>query len=95
MDLLAKFLQVELQERDKAYCNSKNQYAVILSRSESVKIVFTYLSKYPLFSSKFLNSQDCFRVMKLVENKEHKTEVGKVIIKEIKKGMNNGRTVFV
>jgi len=95
MVLLAEFLQKELKERSKAYCKSKNQYVVFISSLESNKILCSYLSIYPLFSSKFLNSQDCFRVMKLIEEKKHKTEAGKTLINEIKNNMNDRRTEFV
>ena len=95
MVLLAEFLQTELKERSKAYSNSKNQYVVFITKLESNKILHSYLSNYPLFSSKFLNSQDCFRVMKLIEEKKHKTEEGKNIINEIKNNMNDRRTEFV
>lgn len=95
MVLLAEFLQTELKEKSKAYCNSKNQYVVFITKLESNKILHSYLSNYPLFSSKFLNSQDCFRVMKLIEEKKHKTEEGKNIINEIKNNMNDRRTEFV
>lgn len=58
-------------------------------------MMYSYLSNYPLFSTKFLNSQDCFRVMKLIEEKVHKTEAGKDVINGIKNNMNSRRTVFV
>ena len=95
MILLAEFLQTELKERNKAYGKSKNQYVVFISKLESNKILYSYLSNYPLFSSKFLNGQDCFRVMKLIEEKKHKTGEGKNIINEIKNNMNDRRTEFV
>ena len=95
MSLLAELFQIELKERNKAYCKGKNQYYVTWSKLEPNKIMYSYLSNYPLFSSKFLNSQDCFRVMKLIEEKVHKTEAGKDIINGIKNNMNNRRTVFV
>jgi len=95
MSLLAEVFQIELKERNKAYCKGKNQYYVTWTKLEPNKKMYSYLSNYPLFSSKFLNSQDCFRVMKLIEEKVHKTEAGKDIINEIKNNMNNGRTVFV
>lgn len=70
MHLLAEFLQTELKEKSKSYCNSKTQYVVFTSKLECNKILFSYLSNYPLFSSKFLNGQDFFRVMKLIEEKK-------------------------
>ena len=60
MHLLAEFLQTELKEKSKSYCNSKTQYVVFTSKLECNKILFSYLSNYPLFSSKFLNGQDFF-----------------------------------
>lgn len=95
MNLIGEFLQTEVKEISKAYCKSKNQYVVNITKLESNKILYSYLSAYPLFSSKFLNSQDCLRVIKLIEEKKHKTEAGKTIINEIKNSMNNRRTDFV
>jgi hypothetical protein len=95
MSLLAEFLETKLKERSKAYCNGQNQYIVNISKLEPNLILCSYLQKFPLFSSKFLNFQDYYHVLTLIKEKKHKTESGILIINEIKNNLNNKRTGFV
>lgn len=53
-----------------------------------------YLIKYPLFGTKYLDSIDWMKVVDLFNNGEHKTELGKEKIINIKSNMNIKRTVF-
>jgi len=53
-----------------------------------------YLIKYPLFGTKYLDSIDWMKVVDLFNNGEHKTELGKAKIMNIKSNMNIKRTVF-
>lgn len=51
-----------------------------------------YLTKNPLFSSKFLDSLDFVKVLEFFIKKEHYNNVDK--INQIKSNMNNNRTYF-
>lgn len=53
-----------------------------------------YLIKYPLFGTKYLDSIDWMKVLDLFNNGEHKTELGKEKILDLKSNMNDKRTVF-
>ena len=54
----------------------------------------SYLSRFPLFGTKHLDSLDWMRVVDIFCKNEHKTIEGKEIIVKIKSGMNNYRTTF-
>lgn len=92
---LALFLNKSLQQVNKKYCGAQNQYAIRVTNLESNLILSSYLHKYPLFSSKYLNFKDYFKVLMLIKNKEHKTCKGKELINTIKNNMNTKRTLFV
>jgi len=95
MLLLANFLGVNLKVISKQYCLGKNQYRVKTNSLDSNLILSSYLQKYPLFSSKYLNYQDFVEASTLIKNKEHKGSQGKEIIYSIKNNMNTNRTLFV
>lgn len=95
MSNLAQFLNLPLKLVNKRYCSGQDQYAVKSNILESNLILSDYLNHYPLFSSKYLNFKDYFRVLMLIKNQEHKTDSGKALIYSIKQNMNNMRTLFV
>ena len=73
--------------------NSKNPQHRIRTTSLAGNIVLkNYLLKYPLFTSKFLDSKDWMEVLYYFENKEHKNKYNEII--QIKSSMNDRRTVF-
>lgn len=84
---LAEFLNVQL--------NNCKKYRVRIFALQSNLKLCSYLHEYPLFSSKFLNFQDYYKVLKLIEKKQHKSSIGKELINQIKNNMNSKRTVFV
>lgn len=92
---LANFLNVQLKQVNKEYFHGKKQYAVKANTLQANLIISSYLHEYPLFSSKYLNFQDYFKVLTLIRNKEHTTSFGKERIACIKKNMNKNRTFFV
>lgn len=55
------------------------------------KKVLPFLSKYPLFGSKFLDYEDFFKVVEIMRTKNHLTEEGLQKIKNIKANMNTKR----
>jgi len=54
----------------------------------------SYLDKYPLFSSKFLNYKDWLKVLEYKKIRKYDIESIEKII-EIKNGINNKREKFV
>jgi len=74
--------------------NPKPEYRVRTTNLQGNNQAKDYLIKYPLFSTKYLDSLDWMKVVDLFNNGEHKTTSGKEKIVAIKSGMNNKRTVF-
>lgn len=91
MNSIADFLSVTVTLQSKG---NKNLYRIRVNNLESNLKLLDYLDKYPLFSSKYLNSCDYFKVLNIIKNKEHKIEKGKLKINIIKNNMNNKRTNF-
>lgn len=76
--------------------NSDNpQYRVRTTNLESNLAVVNYLTKYPLFGSKFLDYKDWVKVVELFNKGSfnHKDNIN--YVKSIKSGINYKRTIFV
>ena len=58
-------------------------------------MVVNYLTKYPLFETKFSDYKDWVKVVELFDQNsfDHKLNMG--YVKLIKSGMNDKRTIFV
>lgn len=71
------------------------QYRIRTTNIKSNLLVIDYLTKYPLFGSKFLDFQDWVKVVNLFQagRMNHKSNLAEV--KLIKSQMNDNRTVFV
>lgn len=54
----------------------------------------SYLVKYPLFGAKYLDCMDWMKVLDMFVQNEHRTQVGRDKIVEIKSGINDSRTIF-
>jgi hypothetical protein len=93
MNKISEYLKVNLKLVNKKYCKGLDQYLIRFSNLNSNLILIDYLDKYPLFSSKYLNYLDYMQVVDLIKNKKHKEN--SLFINNIKKNMNNKRTVFV
>nr|YP_009364333.1 hypothetical protein [Ophiocordyceps sinensis]ARF03404.1 hypothetical protein [Ophiocordyceps sinensis] len=92
LNLIANFLSstVKRIRMDKA----KPEYRVRTTSLSSNLVLVSYLEKYPLFSSKYLNYKDWVKVLSYFESKKHtESESIKAII-EIKLQMNNKRIEF-
>ena len=70
------------------------EYIVRTSRVECNEKLISYLERYSLFSSKYLNYKDYKKVCEMIIKQEHKTLKGINKIKLIKDGMNSKRTEF-
>lgn len=71
------------------------QYRVRTTNLKSNITVVSYLTKYPLFGTKFLDYKDWVKVVELFEKGSfnHKDNIN--YVKSIKSGMNDKRTIFV
>ena len=73
---------------------STPEYRVRTTNLQGNNQAKNYLIKYPLFGTKYLDSIDWMKVVDLFNNGEHKTELGKEKILNMKSNMNDKRTVF-
>lgn len=90
LSLIGDFLLCMVKETKS---KSKNPQHRIRTTSLVGNIVLkNYLIKYPLFSSKYLDSKDWMEVLNYFENKEHKKKYNEII--QIKSSMNDRRTFF-
>jgi hypothetical protein len=69
-------------------------YILSLSSSNSRSILVSYITKFPLFSSKLMNYYDWEKCHYLIVNKFHLTEEGRNEAILLKSGMNRKRTYF-
>jgi len=90
LSLIGKYLLCQVKETKS---KSKNTQHRIRTTSLAGNIVLkNYLLKYPLFSSKYLDSKDWMEVLNYFENKEHRNKYNEII--QIKTSMNDRRTFF-
>ena len=87
---IAKFLNIKLNVRTQ---KNKRQYFVLSASSQnSLNIIISYFSNYPLYSSKFLDYKNWEKVAILILENKHYTNLE--LIKIFKNEMNNNRTIF-
>jgi LAGLIDADG endonuclease len=89
---IAKLFNTQIKET--RLNRSNPEYRVRTTSLQGNNKVNNYLLKYPLFGTKYLDSVDWMKVVNLFNNGEHKTNLGKEKIIEIKSIMNNKRTIF-
>jgi hypothetical protein len=92
LNLIANFLSSTVKEirMDKP----KPEYRVRTTSLGGNLILVSYLEKYPLFSSKYLNYKDWLKVLEYFQSKKHTEPESIKAIIEIKLQMNNKRTEF-
>lgn len=92
LTLIAKALGVTLSS---SLHNGGVRYFLISSTSAiSRSIVASYLAKFPLFSSKYLNYLDWLACHEMMVNKLHTTEHGRDKAMLLKSSMNSKRTYY-
>lgn len=91
---LSEYLKVNILESTRKKYPGYLEYIVRTGRVESNEILISYLEKYSLFSSKYLNYQDYKKVCEMIAKQEHKTIKAINKIRLIKNGMNSKRTEF-
>lgn len=72
----------------------KNYWIIEVSSLTKLNILIQYLNNFPLLTAKRNDFDDWLTVYKLIENKKHLTEDGKLLIKQIKLNMNRKRQKF-
>ena len=90
---LAQFLHIKVKKRIQKKTN--NEYWRIVSTNKlSLNILIKYLSKNSLLSSKYLDYKDWEKAALLFINGTHTLIKNKKIIFNLKKIMNNKRTIY-
>ena len=94
MSKISLFLDVNLYSRTrKTNFGLSNTFMVMAHSEKNLINIINYFSKYPLFSSKYLNYKDWLKVYNLkINNKLTKDYLNEVLI--IKNNFNSKRTQF-
>lgn len=71
------------------------QYRIRTTSLKANLAVVNYLTKYPLFGTKFLDYKDWVKVVKLFDQGSFDHKLNMVYVKHIKSNMYDKRTVFV
>ncbi len=85
---IGKFLETEVK------LTRRNELRIKTGSLKSNKILREYLDRNPILTSKYLDYLDWSRVLKIIEEKKHKTEGGKKEIINYKSKMNNKRIEY-
>lgn len=90
---IAYFLNCSLLTKNQK--STGNVYYTLTASSKiSLEIILSYIEKYPLFSSKYLDYKDWKQVVELILENKHYTEEGLFKTDFVKSGMNRQRTYF-
>lgn len=93
LNQICTFLNCNLLTRTQK--STDNTYYTLAATSKvSSAILIQYFSKYPLFSSKFLDYKDWEQVAYLIINNQHLTEEGINTVELVRSRMNTKRTEF-
>lgn len=71
------------------------QYRVRTRNLKGNLAVIDYLTKYPLFGTKFSDYKDWVKVVELFNQSSFNHKLNMNYVKQIKSGMNDKRTIFV
>lgn len=91
---LSEFLDVKVYEYTRDKYPGYLEYIVKSTNVKKNTQIISYLERYSLFSSKFLNYQDFKKVCDMIIKDQNKTTKGLDKIRHIKEGMNSKRTEF-
>lgn len=86
-----------MESEVKSIRNDSNnpQYRIRTTNLKANLTVVNYLTKYPLFGTKFLDFNNWLEVVKLFEKGSFNHKLNMEYVKQIKSNMNDKRTVFV
>lgn len=90
---IAKFLNCNLLTRKQKSTNNE-YYTLTASSKLSMGVIITYLDKYPLLSSKYLDYLDWKEIALLILDNKHYTEDGLIKTDSVRNKMNRKRTYF-
>lgn len=92
-----KEIAINFESEVKSIRNDSNypQYRIRTTNLKANLTVVNYLTKYPLFGSKFLDFKDWLKVVQLFEKGSFNQKLNMEYVKQIKSNMNDKRTVFV
>lgn len=88
---IASYLEINLNIRKR---KKGNNYILRVENQKSVKNLINYLTKYTLFSSKYLDYLNWKEAFNTILNKNHMTKEGCINILNLKNKMNNKRIYF-
>jgi len=97
MNIIAEYLEVKVSIYQKKKTPNSIELTVKTQSIKSNDILTNYLTKFPLWSSKFLNYSDwliAIDLFKKVYKTKNKSEEVYTEIKRIKGGMNDNRVNF-
>lgn len=81
-------LKISKHNIDKIY------WLIEITSLTKLNFLVQYLNNFPLFTAKRNDFEDWLKVYRLIEDKKHLTEDGKLLIKHIKSNMNKKRKEF-
>lgn len=90
---ISEFLGCNLLTR-KQLATAREYYILTASSKKSLSIIISYLSAFPLLSSKFLDYQDCKIAAELIIKDLHLSNESKTSIDFLKSNMNRNRSYF-
>lgn len=90
---IANFLNCSVLTKIQKSTNNK-YYTLAASSRISLDIIFKYLNKYPLYSSKYLDYKDWEKIVLLIFENKHYTEEGLNQTEIARNSMNKQRTHF-
>lgn len=93
LEVIAEFLLTTV--KNIRLNNPKPEYRLRTTSLQGNINLESYLNKYPLFSSKYLDYQDWLEVLSLFKLGVHLKPLGVEKIINIKSGMNDRRTIFI
>lgn len=85
---IASYLEINLNLKKR---KKGNYYILKVENKKSVSNLIKYLTKYPLFSTKYLDYLNWKEALKLILNKKHTTKEGSIYILNLKNNMNDKR----
>jgi hypothetical protein len=98
MKQLANYLEIKDYSFKQTKTSNYLKFAIKTQNIRSNEILINYLTKYPLWSSNFLNYKDWFLALELYKKFKQNNKAGSLEIldeiKLIKKRMHDNRTIF-
>lgn len=90
---IAEFINCKLLTR-KQKSTGNEYYTLAASSKTSLEIIVNYFTRYPLFSSKYLDYKDWKEIVLLILENKHYTEEGLIKTDSVRNSMNRQRTFF-